>query len=274
MDNIQKFQDYIKSTKPIDLAKDLDYVLETGFDNIDPDFKFFYMQTINRIRERDDFHQQLNYLKYIENKNNEYKKKSKQYDTLVSHQEDLLKMYISWKQDNTIKKYNADMEEFYINNKENISRLLTKDAGKLTLNLIKKLIRNARGEAKERYRLKKPVCCFSYVDIERFEKDKVYLPLSTKKNFELLAELGEQALILLAINAVKALNNTTDDLRVCLIFEVAHAVSSKTKGKEYARTDKQTIKDPSKTLHKPIQEYIEEYNTLLEKLQKELPKKT
>ena len=278
MDNVKKLDEYLDSLSKIELAELIDYILRTQFNDIDKDFSTYYQKELQRFRKIDALSVQVKLLKKVKNQKKRYEEELPKYRALESHSDKLLSMYNHWKEEKKelkdekkkigiILRQNLDMETFYEEQSDNIRKKYPQISPYLSLNLVKKMIRSAadkdKNEIKEKYKLVSPQ--FPIL-MEDFKKDKINTKYSVKTAAELLCLLEKSQLRLLTEAIRDALENeSTDDLKATILFVFCHRTSSCTKGKEYARTDAQVVKDPSKTNGKNFSKLYKEYLELLDK---------
>ena len=266
MNWIYKLEAYLDNTDVRELANDLDYILQTKFNDIDPDFKNFYEKELQRFLWIDSLHHKVLLLKEYKRILKQYKKDLNKYHCLISHQKELTEMYEAWTtNEKELKKalkihyVDINRESFYKRNKENIKLLFSESeisyvSGRSINQMLSGKINKPEVPAP-----------LTMSDLQKYDN------ISTAQNqtsAQLLARLGKTDLQELAHIIVDSIGNqSTEALRIFLLFSITHKCNSSTSGKEYERTDKQgELKDPSKTSKKTQNSLTKQYNDLINEL--------
>lgn len=266
------------------LAQKIDSELKSAFLEIEPNFYHFYIKELNRLRKKDALHQQINVLKEYQSTLRGYNKKLEKYNNLMKHKNNIKELYHSWKKkelksiaDKSSDKkqrtrgesgHNIDIEHFFIQEKADILKILqTKDEKYITLNELKKVLRNeTKSKNPARFVLQQPQKP-TFTPTHKFKKNEITLEYSKKTDYELLMDLGMLSLDNLDHAIQHAISSkNTSPLYPLILFTFCHSTGSTTKGKEYKRTDKQENQDPSKTSGPSFENLYTEYLNLIEEL--------
>lgn len=269
MDEAKELENYLQSVSDEELAKTINLFFENEFNEIDPDFQLYYYSELDRLRLFDALNKQILVLKKEKSKIKKYLKDEQQYQIIMANLDTVEKMFNDWKDSFT----KEEKEEAYIVDwYEEFADMKWYDMEKvfpeikLSINLIKKIVRTARdhsgtSKVSDKYKITEPQKPERNNELKENHVDRSY---SEKTNAELLEMLGKSTLDYLVYMIDDALvNQNTQKLRFAIRFTFAHFSDNSTKGKEYARTDKQAVKDPSKTSGKTIAKLLDEYNSLL-----------
>lgn len=272
MDETKELENYLKDVKDPELAETIDFAFNQEFQEIDPSFQSYYKKEIDRLRAYDALKVQLSILKKEENKIKKYLKDEQKYQIIMNNLDKLEQMYNEWKNSLT----EEDLSVLFIDDwQEEFLNMSWFDLEKvfpeirLTTNLIKKMLRTARDQkgiskVKEKYKITKPEKPEQNNDLKDLKENQIDRSYSKKSDAELLEMLSRSDLEYLADMIGDAvINGATDKLKIAIRFTFAHYCQSNTKGKEYSRTDKQTIKDTSKTSGKNIVDLLKKYNSML-----------
>lgn len=269
MDEAKELENYLQSVSDEELANTINLFFENEFNEIDPDFQLYYYSELDRLRLFDTLNKQILILKKEKGKIKKYLKDEQQYQTIMANLDTVEKMFNDWK--NSYSKedkktaYIVDWNEEFADMKWcDLDKIFPEI--KLSTNLIKKIVRTARdhsgaSQVKDRYKITEPQKPERNNELKENHVDRAY---SEKTNAELLEMLGRNTMEYLVYMIDDALvNRNTQKLRFAIRFTFAHFSDNSTKGKEYARTDKQSVKDPSKTSGKTIVKLLDEYNSML-----------
>lgn len=272
MEDTKQLENYLNTISDEELAETLDFAFSQEFQEIDPDFHSYYKREIDRLRAYDALKVQLSILQKEKSKIKKYLKDEHKYQIIMNNLQKINQMYIDWKESLTpnekeeLKVVVTDWQEEFVDMCWYDLEEIFPDI-KITVNLVKKILRTARSQndstinIKEKYKITPPV---KPEKNERLKENQIDRSYSEKTDAELLQMLNRNDLEYLADMVGDAvINQKTDKLRMAIRFTFAHYCQSNTKGKEYSRTDKQTIKDASKTSGKNIVDLLKNYNSML-----------
>ena len=269
MDEPKTLEDYLQLQSDKELAEIINFAFQQEFNEIDPDFQLFYQKELDRLRAFDALRAQILILKKEKSKIKKYLKDEQKYQIIMDNLDKVEQMYYDWK--NSLTEEDI-MEISIIDWYEDFLDICGADLEKifpdikLTTNLIKKIVRtardkNGRSTVKDKYKITEPI---KPEQTHNFKENQIDRSYSKKTDAELLKMLGRSALEYLTDMICDALViRSTDKLKMAIRFTIAHYCDSNTKGKEYSRTDKQAVKDASKTSGANIVDLLQKYNSML-----------
>ena len=264
MDESKEVESYLESVKSPKLAETIDFALNQEFQEIDPEFQSYYKKELDRLRAYDALKVQLKILAKYKRDLEKYPEKEEAYKIKLKNLDKLYDMFTKWQEDVSGNEPTY-VENFYCDNEDELIESFP-EIEDLCINVVRKMIRTARDQkgiskVKEKYKITTPV---KPERSERLKENQIDRSYSEKSDAELLKMLGRNDLEYLADMIGDAvINQKTDKLRIAIRFTFAHYCQSNTKGKEYSRTDKQTIKDGRKTSGKNITDLLKKYNSML-----------
>lgn len=252
----EKAQATIENMTTLELAHVLDDILQICIVEFDPKFEVFYQGILHHLKEYDCMDVLKKRLIKAGKKFSNYQKKVEKEKRGLKYQENIYFDYMEWKKgigDNYIISFADDCKEVL---KEKYPEI----RNDITSNYICELVRREKKRKKQEKKndgkkvtvnieVKKPELKDSDLEKKDLNVENIIDVSRSKKNSkELLAILEKANLIYLANEIMETLGDkNTDHIQIFLHFGVCQMLHSGTSGKEYSRTDKQIIKNPSKT---------------------------